>query len=116
MADEQEYEYDEWGGHKDIKHPDKGYTSFPMLGCGHCQAAFFKVDSRTAHIQTMHPGKSAAPTTDMLHFAQYVPSFAKELGLHSEEHEKAADWVPNDASSLMPNNPNINPKQFGEGH
>jgi hypothetical protein len=115
MSDE--YEYDEWGGHKNIT-SDDGYEEAPGLGCPEksCKAGFFTMDARTAHIQTMHPEHSAAPTNDMISLAQLRPELAPNMGLHSEDHEGAASWVPKDASSLMPNNPNINPKQFGDEH
>jgi hypothetical protein len=120
MSDEQEYEYDEWGGHKEVSRPNKGYTEIPGLGCGTCRAAFFTMGARAAHIQTLHPEKSSAPTAEMTHIASLMsqgdPERTRKMLGMSEDHESAASWVPNDASSLMPNNPNINPKQFGEGH
>jgi hypothetical protein len=68
----------------------------------------------------MHPEKSSAPTGEMVHFANLMsrgdPEKAKKMLGMGDDYEPAASWVPNDASSLMPNNPNINPKQFGEGH
>jgi hypothetical protein len=120
MSDEQEYEYDEWGGHKKYRKPGANYESMPVLGCGTCKAAFFTMNARAAHIETLHPGKSSAPTGEMLHFANLIsrgdPERMKKILGMSDDHESAASWVPKDASSLMPNNPNINPKQFGEGH
>jgi hypothetical protein len=80
----EEYEYDQYGGHADIKN-ENGSISVPMLGCHKCPAAFYTPQARTAHIATLHPGENSGPSPDMIALARVRPELAESLGMTKEE-------------------------------
>jgi hypothetical protein len=85
---EENYEFDEYGGHKSIEKTDadgKKSYGIPMLGCGTCPASFFKMDARKAHIETMHPTENSGPSEDMIRMARVNPQVGEALGISQEE-------------------------------
>lgn len=92
-------QYDEHGGDLPMVN-DRGQKSIPGIGCPSCPAGFYTWDRRTAHIQTMHPGESAAPTRDVLNLVAVNPDLAHHFGLGGDRNAPAASWVPNDLSAL----------------
>lgn len=85
------YEFDEWGGHKRIPLPNGG-ERVPMFGCaGGCPARFFTNDARMAHIQTMHPGVHSGPTEDMIQLARIRPELAESFGIRQEDLYKPSN-------------------------
>lgn len=83
-----EYEFDEFGGHKERK--EGGTTYLRGFGCaGGCPAMFYTNEARVAHIKTMHPGVSSGPTPDMIHLARIRPELAKSFGI---DHDQL--WAP----------------------
>ena len=90
---EQQYEHDEWGGHKEIKGSrinedgiKVNFTKLRMFGCaGGCPASFYTNDARVAHIKAMHPGVHSGPTEDMIQLARIQPDLAESFGIDRDQ-------------------------------
>jgi hypothetical protein len=81
---DKEYEFDEFGGHKERKEGNKTYLR--MFGCaGGCPASFYTNEARVAHIQTMHPGTYSGPTPDMIQLARIHPDLAESFGIDRDQ-------------------------------
>jgi hypothetical protein len=80
------YEYDEWGGHKP-QVDENGNGEYPGLGCisPGCKAGFFTPQARTAHIATMHPTENSGPSPEMIFLARIRPEIAPKMGMTPEE-------------------------------
>lgn len=81
-----EYEFDEHGGHAPINNPD-GSQSMPILGCGArgCKAAFFTHQARSSHIKATHPQMSSGASQEMITLARIRPELAEKFGISQEE-------------------------------
>lgn len=81
---EENYEFDENGGHKPIRRVDENgkiTARIPMLGCGTCEAAFYNAPAREKHLREKHPFKNYGAHPEAIMMARMRPELAEGLGL-----------------------------------
>lgn len=69
---------DEHGG--DLPREEGNKTYYPVLGCNHCPATFFKQDSHTSHQIEKHPEQPRQESWESSpgHQVTYVPHFNRQ--------------------------------------